>query len=302
MSSIHDRARGRWMEIWTGLFGIDPKVLDGKHHPCPGCGGDDRFRVNLKRLEHGVWFCGGEAKGGIDLCMHVSGMDFKSVVERIEELVGKGDGPMRRELSVADRVMAVSRPLVRSRYLESRGLEGPFDGLFGIPSLDYYEDGKVAGSYPAIIAPLRRDGKLVTVQATYLQGGKKAPVRVPKKTLPGGYQTINGAVVRLGVWKPGMKLGFSEGVETALSASLIFGHPVWATLSTSGMVTASWPDGLKEAVIYADHDKNFAGHAAAWQLAHKMAKAGVSVEVRMPPRPGTDWNDVLNNLGDLKDV
>lgn len=299
MSSIHDRARGRWMEIWTGLFGIDPKVLDGKHHPCPGCGGEDRFRINPRRLEHGVWFCSGEAKGGLDLCMHVTGQGFREVVTRIEELVGKSDRPQRKERSMAENVMALARPLRRSLYLESRGIMGDLTGLFGIEALDYFEDGKRVTTLPAIIAPLRRDGRLVTVQATYLQGGKKAPLRVPKKTLPGPYQTINGATVQLGSWSDGDTLGFAEGVETSLSAAALHGHPVWATLSTAGMASATWPKGLKRAVVYADHDRNYAGHAAAWSLAHRLAKDGVEVEVKVPPKPGTDWNDVLMGEGDV---
>lgn len=35
--------------------GIDPEVLDGKHHPCPKCGGKDRFRV--LDTDNGVLFC-----------------------------------------------------------------------------------------------------------------------------------------------------------------------------------------------------------------------------------------------------
>src|SRR5690606_26049379 len=119
----------------------------------------------------------------------------------------------------------------------------------------------------------------VTVQATYLQNGRKAPVRVPKKTLPGRYETINGACVRLGSWKPDEALGFAEGVETAISASILHGHPVWATLSTSGMKSVDIPNGLKRAIIYADNDTNFAGHAAAWHLAHRLSLAGAEVDV-----------------------
>lgn len=291
-TTIHDLCRGRWMEIWTEVFGISPAVLDGKHHPCPGCGGEDRFRVNLRKLEHGVWFDGPEAKGGIDLCMHVSGLSFREAVERIEERVGKAERADRKP-SPAEEAMAQARPLRRSRYLASRGLSRIPAGLYGIEALDYWEDGKVAGSYPAILAPLTREGKLVTVQATYLQDGAKAPVRVPKKTIPGRYETINGAAVQLGSWKRGEPLGFAEGVETAIAAAELHGVTVWATLSTSGMKTVEWPAGLRRAIIFADNDRSLAGHAAAWQLAHRMAMAGIEVSVEFPEKPGTDWNDVL---------
>lgn len=293
MSSIHDRARGRWVEIWTELFGISRALLDGRHHDCPGCGRKGKFRINPKRIEHGVWFCGNEAKGGLDLCMHVSGLEFRETAATIEKLVGKGER-VREERTIVDAILENSRPLRASRYLQSRGIEEIPAGLLGIRGLEYWDGDKVIGKYPAIIAPLMRGTKIVTVQATYLHNSMKAPVPVPKKTMPGKYQTINGAAVRLGEYD-GEMLGFAEGVETALSARQMFGHTVWATLSTSGMRTVDWPKGLKRAVIYADNDKSLAGHAAAWHLAHRMAVQGVDVEVKFPPEKGTDWNDVLRS-------
>ncbi len=38
-----DAAHGQWRTILPS-FGIHPGHLDGKHHPCPACGGKDRFR------------------------------------------------------------------------------------------------------------------------------------------------------------------------------------------------------------------------------------------------------------------
>lgn len=294
MSSIHDRAAGRWPEIWVELFGISRAVLDGRHHDCPGCGRKGKFRINPKRIEHGVWFCGNEAKGGLDLCMHVSGLEFRETAEIIEKLVGKGKRQCV-ERTIVDVILENSRPLRASRYLQNRGIEDIPPGLLGIKELEYRDGDKVIGKYPAIIAPLRRGSKIVTVQATYLHNSMKAPVPVPKKTMPGKYQTINGAAVRLGEYD-GEVLGFAEGVETALSARQMFGHAVWATLSTSGMRTVDWPKGLKRAVIYADNDRSLAGHAAAWHLAHRMAVQGVDVEVKFPPEQGTDWNDVLQSM------
>ncbi|MEN6507140.1 MAG: phage/plasmid primase, P4 family [Planctomycetaceae bacterium] len=42
--AIKTAASGRWREILPALAGIAPDFLDGKHHPCPKCGGTDRFR------------------------------------------------------------------------------------------------------------------------------------------------------------------------------------------------------------------------------------------------------------------
>ncbi|HEU4982060.1 MAG TPA: toprim domain-containing protein, partial [Acidobacteriaceae bacterium] len=67
--------------------------------------------------------------------------------------------------------------------------------------------------------------------------------------------------------------------------------PVWSALNTS--LLAAWmpPAGVTRVLIFADHDANWAGHAAAYALAHRLALKGVACEVRMPP-PG-DWNDAL---------
>lgn len=43
-ATIKEAAAGRATEILVSVGGFDPSVLDGKHHPCPRCGGTDRFR------------------------------------------------------------------------------------------------------------------------------------------------------------------------------------------------------------------------------------------------------------------
>ncbi len=59
--------------------------------------------------------------------------------------------------------------------------------------------------------------------------------------------------------------------------------------------SASYPkSGLVKVIVFADHDRNFAGHRAAYALAHRLATSGLGVEVKVPPDPGTDWNDVWN--------
>ena len=68
-------ANGRWREIHIGL-GIGPEYLTGKHGPCPGCGGTDRFRSDNKD-GRGTWICGGggerQAGDGFALLSHVNG-------------------------------------------------------------------------------------------------------------------------------------------------------------------------------------------------------------------------------------
>jgi putative DNA primase/helicase len=45
VEGIKSAAAGKWPEILAALGGLSPEHLDGKHHPCPKCGGRDRFRM-----------------------------------------------------------------------------------------------------------------------------------------------------------------------------------------------------------------------------------------------------------------
>jgi P4 family phage/plasmid primase-like protien len=42
---VRSAARGQWAAILSQLGGIPSELLDGRHHPCPKCGGTDRFRL-----------------------------------------------------------------------------------------------------------------------------------------------------------------------------------------------------------------------------------------------------------------
>lgn len=68
--------------------------------------------------------------------------------------------------------------------------------------------------------------------------------------------------------------------------------PVWSCISTSGIESFGPPKGVKEVVIFADHDQNYAGQKAAFVAAHRLMLKGYAVDVRVPPAIG-DWLDVL---------
>ena len=53
------------------------------------------------------------------------------------------------------------------------------------------------------------------------------------------------------------------------------------------------PKEVKKLVVFADNDTNFAGQAAAYKLASRLAVAGMEVEVRIPGEVGKDWADVV---------
>ena len=42
---VLNAAKGRAVDILRDVAGISADILDGDHHPCPKCGGKDRFRL-----------------------------------------------------------------------------------------------------------------------------------------------------------------------------------------------------------------------------------------------------------------
>lgn len=46
VDALQEAARGHWADILSTIGGVDADALDGQHHPCPKCGGTDRFRFS----------------------------------------------------------------------------------------------------------------------------------------------------------------------------------------------------------------------------------------------------------------
>jgi len=221
---------------------------------------------------------------------HIRGTDFRATAELIETVIGKDAEHAKQDNTAWRAIESLTRRAVkseRSSYLASRGLEVP-PGIRFCREVPYFEEGKETRYLDAMLAPITRNGELLSYQATYLHNGKKAPVAIPRKTLPG--KPISGGACE--VYPAEEVMGIAEGVETAIAAKMLFSTPTWASLSTSGMRTWEWPAIVKEVWIFADNDANYAGHAAAYALAHRLAKAGIAAHVQFPQIAG-DWNDVL---------
>ena len=145
-------------------------------------------------------------------------------------------------------------------------------------------------SFPAMVA-LMRDvitGEPRGVHRTAVKddgsGKRTMPDGMPVKMMLG---PAKGAVVMLHHAAP--RMGIAEGIETALSASQIFGIPVWSLMSASGIAACPVIPGVKHLTIFADQDR--AGLAAAAKCATRYQLAGIEGEIRVPPTG--DWNSYL---------
>lgn len=295
-----DRAVGRWPGILHQL-GVDPRYLRNKHGPCPICGGKDRYRFDDKD-GRGTWFCSHCGSGdGFALLCRIYNWNFGEVAKEVDRVVGAVPrGPINQERTEADKLVALydawkaSRPVIKGdpvwTYLNKRtGIEiVPADIRFH-PALQYFDDGAMLGTFPAMLALLRYpDGTGASLHRTYLNlNGGKANVPEPKKAMPG--KRLNTAAVRL--LPIGRHIGIAEGIETALAATRRFGVPVWA--ATNATLLADWvpPEGVKRVLIAGDNDANYTGQAAAYALAQRLARNGCKVEIQIPEMEGKDWAD-----------
>src|SRR5262245_55290273 len=95
VAQLKAAATGRWRDILTSLAGIDDLLLDGKHHPCPRCGGIDRFR--MLNEEAGALLCNqcfADKNGdGIAAVQWMTGTTFPEALRRISEYLGINGHP-----------------------------------------------------------------------------------------------------------------------------------------------------------------------------------------------------------------
>jgi putative DNA primase/helicase len=139
---------------------------------------------------------------------------------------------------------------------------------------------------PTMLSAVRDETGLVAVHRTFLDPRRRslAALVAPRCALG----RLRHGAVRLGGIAPA--LGLAEGVETALSASILFGLPCWATLGTERFGLIALPPGVSELLLFLDHD---AGGRRAERLAREAFGHLQRIEARYPPRAGEDWNDVL---------
>lgn len=185
------------------------------------------------------------------------------------------------------RLWGAARPIgdtAAERYLDGRGL------VTGSYELRYHPRAPhgptpLTRFRPAMIAAVRDESGIVAVHRTFLdpRGPRLAPMEEPRC----GLGRFGSGAVRLGGTAP--RIGLAEGIETALSASALFGLPCWATLGTERFRLIVLPRQVRELALFLDND---AGGRRAEALARE-AFAHLPIEVRRPRSTGADWNDVL---------
>lgn len=303
LQQVKDMAAYNWRNVLTHVGATD-EMLSGNHMKCPLCKqGKDCFRFTDYQ-KGGEYFCNkcghGDGLDFISKYCDVSLMDAAHIVSRYfgKELdtskAMEVDHKKVKILAVARRLASQAKVITpedtAGRYLISRGI----DPAFFSAALRLHDgvntgDGQI---YPTMLASVCAPGKgCVSLHQTFLDRmGRKAPMADPRR-----YMKISipkGSAIRLHPVQDGV-LGVAEGIETALSAHMLEGIPVWAAMDTGKMANFAPPADVHTVVIFADNDANFAGLKGAANLAHSLSIRGLTVRIEIPDKVGTDFNDVL---------
>ena len=311
------RALGRWQDILSSL-GVQASVLNGKQQPCPFCGGTDRF-IWDNRAGKGTFLCRQCGAGdGVEFVKRFKSIGFKEAATLVESKLGEAhqvapkivhDDKAQRAAMTAlwKKAQPLSGHDIVCRYLANRGvLPKKLPGaLRYINDLAYYEDGRLAGYHPAMVAAYRSpDDYAGQIQRTYLkEPGEKADLGKGAKLLMPG-RTPAGGAVRLGPVAETM--GIAEGIETALGAMLLHRVPVWAALTAGNLMKWTPPEGCKCVIVFADMDPSFTGQTTAYNLAHRLTVEKFAVEVafvqfRDNGRIKDDWCQVAEDMKRAKE-
>jgi len=293
MTDAKDIARGRWRDLLPRL-GVDAKYLQNRHGPCPICQGKDRFRFDDYRQEGG-WICNQCGAGdGYALAGHITGQSFAELAKQVETLLGQSNshnGPslvveeVRQREKMKSVWEAAGSPKLGgaiANYLEARvGCLWPSQAI---------REG-VWGHMPVMVCKIDDHAgvRAVNLHLTFLTlTGRKADIDPAKRVMRGSLP--DGCAIRLGPVKA--RMGVAEGIETAISAAIMFDMPVWACVN--GNLLSKWipPAQAEQITVFGDNDANFTGQAKAFHLANRLeVQFKRRVTVMIPPETGYDWND-----------
>lgn len=267
--------------------------------PCPRCGGDDRFSINVKRQ---IWNCRGCAVGGdvIRLVQHLDCADFTTAVRLLASDIGATSPPSSvaahrteekedyedEQHRKATWLWQQRRPLTGSpaeRYLrEVRGIDCP------LPATLAFLAPTKSGHHPALIAAYGDASELEpgvlagprNVNAVHLvllksDGSGKTDATPNKITVgsPAGQPIILAPPNDL------LGLAITEGIEDGLSVHTASGLGAWAAGGASHMpaLAGAVPDYIDWFRIAAD--ANETGYRNAFELYSSLIDRGLQGEV-----------------------
>lgn len=265
------------------------RVARGDYWFCCPCHGEKSPSAHCEDKKN-RWHCFGCGAGGdqFKFLMDVDGMTFQRAVETVAGLAGlpmPGSSPpteveiaerarrdraraaaaarqaeqaakdKERRVKSAGAIWKETTPLAGTAgadYFEWRGLPVPTDeNLRFHLGLEHPElPGRI---HPAIVARVQGpDGAGVGIWRIYLRFDGRGKLEGVESAKLGLGPTAGGAVRLGGIAK---HIGLAEGVETSRAVNALgWSMPVWAGLSTSGIIGFQIPDGVETVTVFPDRD------------------------------------------------
>lgn len=195
-----------------------------------------------------------------------------------------------RSADNARRLWQAARPLPgtpAAAFLSARGIDHHPSQLRFLARTPLGAKGAVK-FLPAMLSAVCTDAGIVAVHRTFLDPvlPQLAGFERPRRALG----SLGTGAVRL-VSPENGRLGLAEGIETALSATALFGVPCWATLGNERFGLVSIPESVRELHLFVDHDAG--GALAETRARNGYARSDRRIVIHKPDTPGFDWNDAL---------
>jgi len=315
-NKIQEQAKGQWKKILTTL-GVDGAALDGKHHPCPLCGGADRFRFDDQGGK-GTWFCNqcggrgrnGGAGDGLELAHRLIGGSFPDTLKKVAELVGGGADNPRPVNNAADRpdfekIWRNSEPATpEHQYLKIKKVKchgARILGNEGIKLLQQCNKSQnqarhlEAGSL--LLPVLSVDGALHGLQVIPGSGKNKVFVAGSLKKghfYPIGFkldQVLQGTIYIAEGYATAASIHEATGCPVAVSFDAANLHPVLSALRQKMPKT--------QMVICADNDRDGDTNTGVIKATKAAQAEGALLAIPQFPEgvQGTDFNDLAQAYG-----
>ena len=308
MTEIAEIARGHWRLLLPAL-GVHREAMTLRHGPCPFCGGKDRYRF-CDYQGSGSWICNQCGKGdGFDLVLRLTGGTFGDLSIKIRDMLGAGRGrPVHQIQNEADDVRSKLLSIWGQTIQPKRG--SPV-GLYLTRRVPWLKSSHGLREHPALFNPATltkgpamvgliqgSDGQPVNLHCTFITNeGDKVSAEPAKRVMRGALP--DGCAIRLG--PVGQTMGIAEGIENALSASMLNNDMVvWSAVN--GGLLSKWtpPPEVQFVHIFGDNDASFTGQAKAYALANRLVvQFKIKTMVHIPNDTG-DWNDCLQRANDAR--
>lgn len=126
IEAVRSACANRWPEIFAALSGVSIDIFDGKGHPCPKCGGVDRFRfTDTKKSGKGGAVCNQclttKNGDGFGVTQWLLDVDFSTALEKIAAYCGIKPKPKSKADPARDLDFLPWNPTIAALWCKAKG-------------------------------------------------------------------------------------------------------------------------------------------------------------------------------------